>query len=203
MRTLVLTSVFANFKEEVLKILPAPPNMLKVAFIMTAKKPRLKEDPDYVFEDKIWMEKMGFDVEMIDIEGKEYQEIRNELIGKDIIFVKGGNTYYLMKAMHECNFVQVIRELLDAGLIYIGESAGSIVCGPDIQPAGWVNDENNVNLKDLNGLFLVDFGIVVNFDDKMTEKMGRGIMMAPYKVKFLHDWEALFIRDNKVEVLSR
>jgi peptidase E len=30
---------------------------------------------------------------------------------KDIIFVAGGNTFYLLKAMRACNFEKVLRKL--------------------------------------------------------------------------------------------
>ena len=56
---------------------------------------------------------------------------------KDIIFVEGGNTFYLLKAMRACNFEKIIRKLLKEGKVYIGASAGSIVAGKTIKTAGW------------------------------------------------------------------
>ena len=63
---------------------------------------------------------MGFNVEEIDIEGKTEAEVMKLLELKDIIFVEGGNTFYLLKAMRECNFEKVIRKLLKEGKVYIG-----------------------------------------------------------------------------------
>jgi dipeptidase E len=204
MRTLFLVSQYGQeIQDEILKLLPEPADMAKVAFIYTARKPKMKINPDREHADKNLMNKAGFEVEMYDLEDKDYQEVRKDLAGFDVVYVAGGNSFFLLNAMHNCNFAQVIRELLDEGVIYIGESAGSLVCGPDIYTTVWRgNDVNEIGLRDFTGLYLISFGIVPHFDDKMTESLGRGIMMAPYKVKFLHDNEMLYVRDDKVEVIA-
>lgn len=202
MRTLILTSQYGEeIQSKIIKLLPAPAEMLKIAFIYTARKQKLKSISDYDHHERDIMLKAGFSLEFYDIEGKIYDQVREDLADFDIIYVAGGNTYLLMDAMHGCDFKNVVRELLEKGIIYIGESAGSIVAAPDIRSSAWCRDENNVGLKDLTGLFLVDFAILPHYKGHFSEEVGKEIVKAPCKVKFLRDDQLLFIHGDKVSEL--
>lgn len=50
----------------------------------------------------------------------------------EAICVGGGNTFALLKKMHEQGVVEAIREKVEAGTPYVGWSAGSNVCCPTI-----------------------------------------------------------------------
>ena len=51
----------------------------------------------------------------------------------DVIFARGGNTTRLLHYLHEYNQYQKIKELIEQGVIYIGNSAGSIIVGTDTE----------------------------------------------------------------------
>jgi dipeptidase E len=203
MKTLILVSQYSKeIQNEILQLLPAPANFMKVAFVFTARKPKMKNNPARPHDDKNLMIEAGFIVEEYDLDDKDEEEVREDLMKFDIVYVAGGNTLYLMNAMHEVNFAQTIRELLDDGLIYIGESAGSIAAGPDIKPTIWLNDTNEIRLKDLTGLFLVPFGILPHFKGQLPESVGREVMKAPYDVKFLKDNQLLYVKGDKVTLVE-
>lgn len=46
------------------------------------------------------------------------------------IFTGGGNTFVLVKALHELQLMQPLREIIYNGAAYLGTSAGSNICGP-------------------------------------------------------------------------
>ena len=46
------------------------------------------------------------------------------------IFTGGGNTFVLVKALHELGVMQPLREVIFDGTPYLGTSAGSNICGP-------------------------------------------------------------------------
>ena len=80
----------------------------------------------------------------------------------DIIYVSGGNTFYLLNELRKSRIWQAIKNAVKAGKIYIGESAGAVVAAPDTRYATLM-DENSTNMSDFAGLNLVDFCVVPHF----------------------------------------
>ena len=140
-----------------LKILNKPINAVRVCFIPTAADP--EEDKWFLEKDKERLSELGFKMTEIDLKQENEDSLRDKLAKFDLIFVEGGNTFYLMKYIKESGFDKVIKEFSDRDIIYIGVSAGSYVAGPDISPAQWkyAEDKNIVGLKDFRGMGLVDF----------------------------------------------
>lgn len=202
MKTLLLTSAGMNVKEEILKILPKPANEIKVAYIITASKS--EEDTSYVDKDRKIMIDVGFSIEEIDIRGKDEKELREMLKNKDIVYVQGGNTFYLLKYVKESGFDKVIKELIQKGLIYIGVSAGSYIACPTIEAALWKDqDKNIVGLEDLTAFNLVPFLLIVHYIPKYKEVIKKGISNSKYPVRILTDDQAILVRDNKVELVGK
>ena len=202
MKTLLLTSAGMNVKEEILKILPKPANKIKVAYIITASK--FEEDTSYVDKDKKAMIEQGFLVEEIDIRNKDEKELREMLKDKDIVYVQGGNTFYLLKYVKESGFDKVIKELIQKGVIYIGVSAGSYIACPTIEAALWKDqDRNIVGLEDLTALNLVPFLLSVHYIPEYKEIIKKGISSSKYPVKILTDDQAILVRDNRAELVGK
>jgi dipeptidase E len=203
-KTLLLTSAGMAMKEEIQKLLQKPAYDITVGFIITAAKP--EQDLTYVKKDWVIMrEEMGFNVEEIDIEGKKEAEVMKMLQLKDIIFVEGGNTFYLLKAMRKCNFKRVMKKLLKLGKVYVGASAGSIVAGRSIKTAEWVGDKNLVKLVNLKGLNLVKFDVFVHFQPEHAEIIKKKL---PFKwqrrkLKILTDEQAILVQGREVALIGK
>ncbi|MCF8588353.1 Type 1 glutamine amidotransferase-like domain-containing protein [Gordonia liuliyuniae] len=58
----------------------------------------------------------------------------------DAVYVGGGNTFALWHELTESGTAALLDERVRAGLPYIGLSAGSVIAGPDIEPAGLLDD---------------------------------------------------------------
>lgn len=207
-KTLLLTSGgMEQMKDEVAKLLQKPAYDITVGFISTAYKYKSEQDPGYINRDlQIMREEMGFNVEEIDIEGKSRREVAKLLELKDIIFVAGGNTFYLLKAMRECNFEKIIVKLLKWGKVYIGVSAGSIVAGRTIQTAGWKDaDKNIAGLKNLKGLNLVPFDIFVHYQPEWADTIRQKIKNPKKrfkKLKILTDSQAILVQGREVSLIG-
>lgn len=94
------------------------------------------------------------DVAAID---KEYWLPRLE--AANVIFVLGGNTYYLLDEVIKSGLADELPRLLETR-VYVGDSAGSILVTPSIDVAEIDDgDENIVDIKDTSGLGLVDFEV--------------------------------------------
>jgi dipeptidase E len=74
----------------------------------------------------------------------------------EALFMGGGNTYALLKRLREAGLLPAIRARVEAGMPYVGASAGSNVAGPTILST---NDWNVVALDRFDALGLVAFNI--------------------------------------------
>ena len=79
----------------------------------------------------------------------------NNLNNYKAIFIGGGNTFKLLKEIKESNFDIILKDYLNNNGFIYGGSAGAIIFGKTIEPAIHA-DKNTVDLKDLNGLNILD-----------------------------------------------
>jgi len=204
-KTIILTS--AGFKtpelqREFLKALPKPPASLKLAYVTTASK--VEENKDFVERDRKILIELGFQMEEIDIEGKDYEELKILLKNKDIIFVQGGNTFYLLKHVRSSGFEREVKELLEQGVIYVGVSAGSYVACPTIDMATWKHqDRERYGVTDLNAMNLVPFLLSVHYNrEKYREALLSGAKDTKLPLRILTDDQALLVKDREVTLIG-
>ena len=202
MKTILLTSAGMNVKEEILKILPKPADQIKVAHVITASKS--EKNLSYLEKENQIMRELGFNVENVDIEGKNEKELRVLLDGKDIVYVQGGNTFYLLKHVRASGFDKVVKELIGKGTVYVGVSAGSYIACPTMEMASWKNpDKNTVGLTDLTGLGLVPFLLSVHYKSEYDSILKQEISATNYPVKILTDEQAILVKGNEVKLVGR
>ena len=117
------------------------------------------------------------------------------------IYIDGGNTFKLLKEIKESKFdLKIIEYLNNNGFIY-GFSAGAIIFGKTIESA-YYNDENNVDLKDLNGINLAggkDIWCHYSEDEEENEY----IENYPNDLFILYDESGLSIQENKIQSVGR
>jgi len=191
-----LTSQASEVMGRVAKMLPKEPRELKLAFIPTAGDPW--DDKPWMDADRKMLVDLGFKIEDFDLKNKTEDETRKTLADFDILFVAGGNTFYLLDEAKKSGFDRVAREMVKAGTVYIGSSAGSYIACPTIEAAGWKHaDRNTPNLKDLSALNLVDFIVVAHYTDKFKEIVEEGKKTTDLKVVVLTDSQ--FIASNGKE----
>ena len=103
-------------------------------------------------------EKMGYALTSIHKSSNPVQAVNDT----DAIFVGGGNTFRLLKALYDRALLGPIRERVAGGMPYMGASAGSNVAGPTIRTT---NDMPIVEPPSFDALGLVSFQINPHFID--------------------------------------
>jgi dipeptidase E len=69
----------------------------------------------------------------LEIGTSSYQEIKTCLEHNDYIFVCGGNPIYLLMKLKETGADQLLKEQINQGKVYIGESSGSVILTKNIE----------------------------------------------------------------------
>lgn len=178
-------------------------NMKSAALITTASTGHKDKDLNVRRHTNI-LEHFGVSVELVDI-----AEQNPKLLDKfDVIFLMGGNPFYLLEKMRETNCRELFSSYLKNKVI-IGASAGSMVFGTTIGLVYELHPFQNdkVGLTDFTGLSLTDINVyphvsryvetVDKFLDRMRDFQNRN------RIQFtcLNDGQAVFISENEIVVI--
>ena len=101
---------------------------------------------------------MGYEVRSLHQAANKHEAVRNT----DSIFIGGGNTFRLLKSLYDFELVELIRDRVDEGMLYMGSSAGSNVAGPTIRTT---NDMPIVEPPSFDALGLVSFQVNPHYLD--------------------------------------
>ena len=167
----------------------------KAIFIPTAGDPY--DNRDFVEADKLALEKYGLNVVEMDVKNKDEEEIRKAIDGADVVLVAGGDTFYLMEKLKESGADKIIKKFIEKGGVYIGSSAGSIVCCPTIEGAEeFDNPSLAPRLDNFDGMGVFkDVIIPHTHKEKYFERVKRATKQLEskgYKVHLLTDDDVLF-----------
>ncbi len=199
---LTSTGLPPEITEAFLQLLRKKPEEATVCYIATAADP--EEDKWFVEKDKERLTELGFKIIEIDLKLENERSLSGSLANVDVVFVEGGNTFYLMKYIRESGFDKAIKRFLDNGGIYLGVSAGSYVVCPDISPAQWkhAEDENKVGLKELLGLGLVDFYVSPHYLPEHETIINENKDKVSYPIYALTDLQAISVEDGDVKFIG-
>lgn len=128
-----------------------------VLFVPYARPSGLTHD-DYTEKAKERFARMGYRLSGI----HRYPSYKDALTNNEAVFVGGGNTFRLLKALQDTGADMGITECVNEGMLYMGASAGSNVAGRTI---GTTNDMPIVQPSSFDALGLVPFNINPHYID--------------------------------------
>lgn len=136
--------------------------MKKVIFIPTAS---LNEGyTGYVGSARKLFKKMGAIVTEIDISKEDFSTIKSTFEDTNIIYFTGGNSFFLIDQLRRTGVDKLLKEELEKGKLMIGESAGAIICAPDISYIEKMDEKpEGYSQSDDYGLNLIDFYVLPHY----------------------------------------
>jgi dipeptidase E len=124
--------------------------------------------------------KMGYDLTSIHTS----RSPRDAVGEADAVFIGGGNTFRLLKALYDFGILNSIRDRVNNGIPYIGSSAGSNVAGPTIRTT---KDMPIVQPPSFDALGLVPFQISPHFQDPDPNSKHMGETQEERILQFLEE----------------
>lgn len=201
---MILTSSLYESIELVKKFLDKNTESKKILFIPTATN--VDEYKKYIYLTQKAFEDFGYEVENFDVSIFSEEIVKEKLSEAKTVFISGGNTFYLLQELKRKNLTSYLKERIENGLLYIGESAGSVIAAPDIEYASIVDDKTlATELNDYTGLNLVDFYIVPHFEEEPFVESSRNTVEL-YKdkldLKLINNKEAILVENNNFTIIK-
>lgn len=134
--------------------------IIKVIIITTASV-EFKEKNKNAVLSKQQFEELGFVVQFLDIEFENPEILNNA----DVIYINGGNPYYLLHHFKQKGIKKYIEKAIKRDSLIIGWSAGAFVLTKSIEIVDLFTPEQNiVDIKDKNALNLVNCEIIPHYN---------------------------------------
>ncbi len=140
----------------------------------------LKKMDAYTQRTKIRFHSMGYELESIHQAPDPQRAVENA----EAVYMGGGNTFRLLHALYRYGLVNRIRLRHEAGMPYIGSSAGSVVCCPTIRTT---NDMPIVEPPSLASLNLIRFQINPHYTDADPKSTHMGETREERLVQYLEE----------------
>lgn len=132
----------------------------------------------------------------------------NEVLSSDVIFLGGGNTYYFLKCLRQKKLIPKLKKFVQDGGVLAGLSAGAILMTPNIATAGYPDfdrDDNDVNLKSLSALRLVNFEFFPHYKNspRYYNEMIHQSMLTKHPIYACPDGSGIIVNEDMVSFIGK
>ncbi len=146
------------------------------------------------------------EIDIINLLALPIDEVEDRLSNKDVIFVIGGNTDYLMSVYQKTGFDKLLLKLLETK-VYVGSSAGSMVMGKRISAAAYrliYGEDSRWGIADY--LNLVNLSVMPHLDSPHfmihKDSLLKAVGYFSGKVYGLRDDSAIIIDGDTVQTIG-
>jgi dipeptidase E len=149
---------------------------------------------------------IGFRTSLVNLKAESGKKLKDELVKHSLVWVMGGNSFYLNQLAHQSGFNNLITDLMSAGLVYGGESAGAVLACPTLHGVQLLDDPKDASEVIWEGLGLVEFGVVPHWGmEKYADLLEqcRKEMAGYVTVRTLTNEQALIVNEDEIKIVEK
>jgi dipeptidase E len=219
MKLLLTSNGLSNdsIAEAFAKLIGKEPRDSKIAFIPTAALCE-RGDKYWLIDDLYRIKERGYRIDIIEISALTEDAIKAALNDSDVVFVGGGNSFYLSYWMQKKGLFEFLPELLKTK-VYAGISAGSMIAGnsfqlssqalkkgileeTDYDEIGPSGESSSKTLNFVDFIFKPHLNSMHHADERSEDYVRKVAARTDKVVYTLDDQSALQVIDGKVDVIS-
>ncbi|MEI8232218.1 MAG: Type 1 glutamine amidotransferase-like domain-containing protein [bacterium] len=182
---------------------------LKTVFITTPIEVEDLTDDAWYQADHFELTSNGFETLDYTITGKSESDIINDLKDVEVMYISGGNEFYLKQQSNKNNFGNFVKKFVESGKVYIGTSAGSIIMAPDMSPCLLITDTTCCPepITDISGFGIVDFLVMPHwgsedFRDVYLGERKDKMYQENWQLILLNNYEYVEVIDEKYRIVD-
>jgi dipeptidase E len=181
------------------KLVGKPPEQTRIALIENAADSYPASDRGFVTTEREAIIDHGFQIKLADIkrEPAQNRHLGAELEQSDVIWLGGGNPFYLRWLIRHTETDEIIIRLAQQGKVVGGGSAGAVVIGPTLRYLDEVEDTSAAADLIWDGLALTDTVPVPHIDNvkygPLLSEVNKKLKAAGFKTQPLRDDQSLII----------
>lgn len=204
MKKLFLSSSFAEVKNLFQDFIKNDLKDKRVLFIPTAS---LFEEINFYIDDaKAAFKSLGMKIEILELTEVTEEIAKEKISSAEFLYISGGNTFFLLQELKKKDLCSLISKRVDDGIIYIGESAGSIVAAADIEYVEGMDDKSiSKDLNSTKAMNLINFYPLVHYGEFPFAEVSYEIERK-YKDKLnllkINNKQAITIEDDKTRIVE-
>jgi dipeptidase E len=162
------------------------PGAYPIQDIVTASKPCLAARPDPVLvylpaatetihPEHVEVTRTAFEhlaeVEILDLsQPVPWVDLKRIMQRATVLYIPGGNTYLLLDRLRTSGAFSLVQTRVQAGMLWVGFSAGMVVCGPNILTT---NNINVFGITEVTGLGFTEYNFVAHYPADEGEERAR------------------------------
>jgi peptidase E len=190
--------------QKISEIISKPIGNISLAIITSAATPAIKSNydlfPEWLNEDIGNIKEHGFLTTFYTLENLTEEKIE-EIKKHDVLYITGGNLFYLRYWIEKSKFLPVINHFAE-NKIYAGASAGAIVVTKDLAPYQAAEKIELAPELITTGLNLVDAHVLVHWHNPKHHQEIRNVADVykkdeSTKIFYIEDGQALLVRSGE------
>lgn len=159
----------------------------------------------YVGSARKLFKKLNAHLTEIDISTKKLSKIKKSFEEADVIYFTGGNSFFLIDQLRKTGTDKVLKQQIENGKLFIGESAGAVVCAPTISYIEKMDPiPKDYSQSNHMGLNLIDFYVLPHYltapFKKATEKIVQEF--SDIELYAINNSQAIIIKDGSKNIVN-